>query len=186
MTEKNDTEVNTIAELASQRAMNLYDTQKLCCSESVIAVLNQVFHGGLTPEMAVRMGSGFCEGLGGAGCVCGALSGAVVALNVILGPDQPGGIRKGKFRKAVRRMHDLFKERNRATCCRVLTKKVRHDRKLHRENCKRLTGTGAELAVQVILENRPDLAREVDLEFLGDADSKLGGLFKRMRGKKGQ
>lgn len=170
-----------IPQLVGQRAGNIYHAHRLCCSESLLLTLNMSFGGELTPETAVRIGSGFCEGLGGAGCLCGSLSSACIVLNLFLGPGQPGGLSRRRMKTITRKMHDRFKERFGSTCCRVLTKKVRHDKKLKRANCRNLTEGGAELAAGILLEIRPDLARLVDMDFLRSQDTALSGVCNRLR-----
>ncbi|MBU0483318.1 MAG: C-GCAxxG-C-C family protein [Proteobacteria bacterium] len=178
--------IDEIAALVRQRTENFYEAHKLCCSESVALVLNQGLGGGLPPEVAVRLGSGFCGGMGDAGCTCGGLSGAVMILGLFLGPGQPGALSKKELRKTVKKMHDSFQDRAGSTCCRVLLEKVKHDRKNQRENCMGLTGLGAELATSILLEARPDLSGNLDLEFLRGHDSRLGCLVQKVLGLAGK
>lgn len=158
--------VQEICRLAAERAEDIYSARGLCCSEAVILVINQAFDGGLAPEIAVRLGSAFCHGMGGAGCACGALAGAQVILGLFLSPRQPGGMRKKAFEKTVsREMHDLFKERFRATCCRVLIRRRKEERE-HAASCAALTAGGAAIAAELLLRARPDLHGRADLKFL--------------------
>lgn len=155
-----------LAELGGERAANLYAAHRLCCSESVLVMMNQAFGGGLDPETARRLGTGFCHGMGGAGCSCGALTGGVMALSLLLGPKADHGLSRKEFDRVSRKMHDRFKERFRATCCRVLTKRFKDDPKGRRRNCLALTRGGAEMAVSLLLETCPELAGRADRRFL--------------------
>jgi len=65
-----------LIKLVGQRAENLYENHKLCCSESLLLVLNHGFEGGLTSKQAKQLDAGFCGGMEEVGCTCGALSGA--------------------------------------------------------------------------------------------------------------
>ena len=108
------TEVPQVQEqitLVGQRAENLYDAKKICCAEAVLLTLNETFDGGLSPEMAVRLGAGFCGGMGGAGCACGSLTGAEMTLGLFLAPNLPEGLSERKFRSVSKELHDRFKER---------------------------------------------------------------------------
>lgn len=163
-------EMEGLVQLAGARAANFYDTHKLCCSEAVIVTVNQGFGGGLSPAAALQLGAGFCHGMGGAGCACGALSGAVAAMGLLMGPHGRDGCTKKKFRALVREMHDRFRERFGATCCRVLSKKVKHDKQAHWANCLQLTSGGAEIAVRLLLEARPELANTADRNFLAGSE----------------
>ena len=177
---KNQENAPRIVELAGQRAANIFTARGYCCSETVIVVINQGFRGDLSPEMAVRLGSGFCHGMGGAGCTCGALAGAEVAISLFLGPRQPGGMKAREFDKVAKEMHDRFRARFSATCCRVLR---RRRKEKNGATCKELTVGGAEIAAGLILEQRPELAPKVDLDFLGTRESKVGVLAKKLLGR---
>lgn len=169
-----------IVRLAGERAMNIFDARGYCCAEAVLCVLNQGFGGDLTPEMAVRLGSGFCHGMGGAGCTCGSLAGAEVGLSLLLGPRQPGGMKKKEFEAVAKAMHDRFKERFSATCCRILLKRRKEKKGA---SCKELTGGGAEIAAALLLAIKPELESRVDFDFLRARESKVAGLAKRLLGK---
>lgn len=54
------------------------------CGESVVKAVNEVLDHPLPPEV-FRMASGFCEGLGGSRCICGALAGGVMAVGLTAG-----------------------------------------------------------------------------------------------------
>jgi len=177
---KNQTSVAHIVELVGQRAANIFTARGYCCSESVIVVINQAFRGGLSPELAVRLGSGFCHGMGGAGCTCGSLAGGEVAVSLFLGPRQPGGMKAKEFEKVAKEMHDRFRTRFAATCCRVLLKRRKEK---NGAACKELTVGGAEIAAGLILAQRPGLAAMADLDFLGIRESKLGTLAKKLLGR---
>ena len=177
---KNQENTPRLVDLVGQRAANIFTARGYCCSETVIVVINQGFRGDLSPEMAVRLGSGFCHGMGGAGCTCGSLAGAEVAISLFLGPRQPGGMKSKEFEKVAKEMHDRFRARFSATCCRVL---LRRRKEKGGATCKELTVGGAEIAAQLILEQRPELAAKADLDFLTTRESKVGVLAKKLLGR---
>jgi C_GCAxxG_C_C family probable redox protein len=148
------------------RVADCFDKHNLCCSESIVVVLNRVFKGGLSDRCALQAGTGFCNGMGGAGCSCGALTGSVMMLSLFLGNHFEQGLSRKKFRRVIKRMHDDFRRQFGSTCCRILSKKVKHDKKAHHANCLMLTKGGVELAVSFLLESRPDLLCCADTEFL--------------------
>jgi len=177
---KNHGDAARIVELVGQRSANIFTARGYCCSESVIVVINQAFRGDLSFELAVRLGSGFCHGMGGAGCTCGALAGAEVAISLFLGPRQAGGMKAKEFEKVAKEMHDRFRTRFAATCCRVLTRRRKEKNGVA---CRELTVGGAEIAAGLILEQRPELAVKADLDFLGVRESKLGVLGRKLLGR---
>src|SRR5210317_2306610 len=100
-----------IIKLVHQRAENLYENYKLCCSKSLLLVRNHGFNGGLSSEQAKQLGAGFCGGMGEAGCTCGALSGAIMGLGLLVGPHTKSGPSKKIFRNLSKKMHDSFHEK---------------------------------------------------------------------------
>jgi len=169
-----------IVALFGQRAGNIYEARGYCCSEAVIYALNQALGGPLSEEVAASLGSGFCHGMGGAGCVCGGLSGAGIGLGLFLGPRRAGGMKKKEFQPLVKEAHDRFKARFGVTCCRTLLKRRKENKGA---SCQELTVGGAEIAISIILEQRPELAGQVDLDFLRRRESKLAGMAKRLLGQ---
>lgn len=162
-----------VIDMVSARTENLFRSGQLACSEAVLTVLNESLHGGLAPEHAVSLAAGFPEGLGRGGCVCGALSGGVMALGLFLGRKSAGAGDRLGVQAATRKLHHQFKGELGSTCCRVLANKVKHDRKAHFDQCARITGIGARLAAEIILDVRPDLIEEANEEYLSKRDSKI-------------
>ena len=169
-----------IITLVRQRAENLYENHRLCCSESLLLVLNHGFNGGLTDEQAKQLGAGFCGGIGEAGCTCGALSGAIMGLGLLAGPHAKGGMNKKNFRQLAETMHDRFHKHFSSTCCRVLIQPFDKDKKGRSKFCADLTGTTAAMVAELLLETRPDLAQNTQHDYLAIRDSKISGFFKKL------
>jgi C_GCAxxG_C_C family probable redox protein len=151
-----------LLEMIRGKAANLFETGELLCAPAVLVTLNSAFKGGMGDGQAKALAAALPEGMGGAGCTCGALSGAQLALGLFLGD-------KASWRKMApkaREMHDLFKERFGSTCCRVLSKKVRQDHKAHMAQCTNLTGEAAVQAAQIILAAKPELAEAAGIDCL--------------------
>lgn len=162
-----------------ERARNLYETRQMLCTEAVLSALNQGLNGGLTDAQATAMAAPFCVAFGESGCLCGALSGAVMASGLLLGNQHPYRHRR-EMRDNARQLHDRFKATHGATCCRVLSKKVKHDPKAHFQKCAGLTAQAAEMAARLVLEQRPELARQADNGFLNRRQSAVGGALLRL------
>jgi C_GCAxxG_C_C family probable redox protein len=159
--------------LIRHRAENLFETHQFLCAETVLYVLNQALRGGLPPEAAIRLSSGFSEGVGGAGCICGAFSGALMAVGLFLG--RQGSSRRGSKSSRARSkgLYGRFRSKFESPCCRILTKKFKDDDKALFMHCTTHTGEVAELAARFILEARPDLVEQANWDFLTAKDSKL-------------
>ncbi|MFH2219295.1 MAG: C-GCAxxG-C-C family protein [Pseudomonadota bacterium] len=176
---KHSTQTEALIAQIKKRARNLYLTRQLLCTEAVLLTLNQGLNGGLSADHAVAMAAPFCVALGESGCICGALSGAVMACGLFLGNGRPYRHRRD-MREGARQLHDTFKAANGATCCRVLSQKVKHDKKAHFQQCADLTAEATEMAARLILHKRPELITRADNGFLLRRDSKIGGTMTRL------
>ena len=88
----------------------------LNCGESVIAALWDAFEPDF-PRSVVAAGAGMGAGLGGSGCICGALAGGVTFLGLMLET-------KERAKPASGELHDAFCAGigRRTPCCRILTR----------------------------------------------------------------
>jgi C_GCAxxG_C_C family probable redox protein len=148
----------------------------------VLTVLNRALGGGLPEPAAVSLASGLCNGIGGSGCTCGALSGAVVAIGLFIGRRGPGIGNGRKIRAAAKELHDAFRQRFGATCCRVLTQSTRIDSAESFRRCADRTGRAAEMAAEAVLHHRPELADGADWNYLRTTDSVMRGRLRRLCG----
>ncbi|MFP5238831.1 MAG: C-GCAxxG-C-C family protein [Acidobacteriota bacterium] len=143
--------IGRIADVAKE----LFLSREMYCAEAIFCALNEALGGGLERERARGLAMGFGQGLGEAGCACGAMSGAVLAASWFLAGHMP----PAEVRRVSRGIHDSFKGAHGSACCRVLTKHVKGKRDEHFTHCAGLTRAGAEIAARAILEHRPELAR---------------------------
>lgn len=91
------------------------------CSESVIYAIRKHFEIELSDD-AIAMSSGFPWGLGGGGCICGALAGGTMMIGYFFGRRTPGDPKINKCFELTKELHDYFKQTNGSSCCRVLIK----------------------------------------------------------------
>jgi hypothetical protein len=103
-----------------------------------------------------------------------------MAVGLFLGRQTLGGKGVKKVQDKGRELHDRFKSEFGSTCCRVLTKKVRRDQKALMKLCTLHTGAVTEAAARLILETRPELLAQADLEFLFATDTKLSAGVNRV------
>ena len=136
-----------------EHAYHLFRKQGFLCGEAVLISMNEAFQIGLSQEQALAMAAPFCEGLGQSGCLCGAVSGAMIACGLLL--IKPNKRRRRKMaRKIAQCLQMEFKNGHGSVCCRVLTKKVKGDKKAHLEHCAGLTVLAAETAARLVLEEQ--------------------------------
>lgn len=183
MIEQNkDKKTGELVSLIKERAGNIFSSRQLLCTESVLTVLNRGLKGGLSPELAVRLASGFPNGLGGSGCLCGALNGGILALGLFLGRSRPGLGNGKRVASLAGHLHDRFRDHFGSTCCRILTKKVKQGSRSHFDRCTELTGSVAGMAARLILDSKPALADQADWDWLRERETFLGGGLRRIAG----
>ena len=139
----------SVVAAVSARAGELFASREMYCAEAILTAMDEAFSGGLGRERARGLAMGFGEGLGGGGCVCGALSGACLAASWLLS----ARLLPEEVRRVSRRLHQAFREAHGSPCCRALTRPVKADKAAHFAKCAGLTRLGAELAARAVLEH---------------------------------
>ena len=162
-----------------ERARHLYWSRRMLCTEAVLTALNEGLDGGLRNDQVTAMAAPFSVALGESGCLCGALSGAVMACGLLLGQTNPVQRRKD-LRNDARHLHDTFKSAHGSTCCRVLSQHVKSDSRAHFRHCAELTAQAAEMAARLILDERPELMVRADIGFANRRPSPIGVAWSRL------
>lgn len=167
-----------LIDLIRKRTANLFGTQQLWCSEAVLSVLNRGLGGDLPHEVAIRLGAGLGEGIGGSGCTCGALTGGAMAIGLFCGAAGTGLHRSRSARSLSHNLHDQFKNRYGSTCCRVLTKGLVRGSEAHFEQCAKHSAYAAAIAAALILDVQPQRIAQADWAYLNQRDSHLKARLK--------
>lgn len=107
------------------------------CSESVIFALRKHFDVDISDD-AIAMSSGFPWGLGGPGCLCGAVAGGTMMIGYFFGRKTPGDPKINRCFELTAEFHDAFKKEFGATCCRVLTKGMEKQSQERKEHCMKM------------------------------------------------
>lgn len=137
-----------------QDAMDLF-RGGFFCSEALVSSFRTNFELDI-PEQIVAMASGFPVGIGRSKCLCGAVSGGVMMLGYFFGRTKQKDPKIEKNLALSKELHDWFREKNSALCCRILTKGMDMAAGEHKEQCIRFTGEVAEKVAQIVV-------RELDL-----------------------
>lgn len=119
------------------------------CAEAVLRAFNEELDLNLGDD-AIKIASGFGGGLGHAGCMCGALSGAVMVISLLSGRLRADENRDPVY-NAASEFHNRFRGHFGATCCRVLNKNP-FGTSEQRKSCYRITGETAELLARFLAE----------------------------------
>jgi C_GCAxxG_C_C family probable redox protein len=120
------------ADQPGERAGQLYD-QGMNCAQAVLQATT-----GSTDPALLAMAKGFGAGVGGSKCLCGAVSGGVMALGL-----------KGREKQA-EALVTAFRQKNRVTCCIALTRPFKWKSKEHLAHCRRLTVETAEMVARLL------------------------------------
>ena len=132
------------------RAAALYESG-YWCAESVVKSVNEIAGHPLPPE-AMRMASGFCEGFGGSRCTCGALAGAVMAVGLLVGRDEPGDAWEPSYDAAAELRRRFVEDQDATTCDEVVARMgdmVSPERWAH---CTLLVGRTARWVIEIAEE----------------------------------
>lgn len=107
------------------------------------------------PEEVTKLASGFPIGIGKSGCLCGAVSGGVMALGMSLGRNHGQGMHEDMFPVASE-LHDHVKKMYGSTCCRVMIKDFVFQSPERKAHCVKITG---EVADWVAKKYKPKVLR---------------------------
>lgn len=123
------------------------------CSEAVVKTLMDAFQLDV-PEDVIKMASGFPVGMGGMGCTCGALTGGILVLGMIYGRKEAKDPSVNKAMELSARLYQVFCQRHKVSCCKVLTRGMEKGSPEHMEQCISFTGEMAYETAKIILEEK--------------------------------
>lgn len=125
------------------------------CSEAVVSSIRSNFEIDV-PEVVVSMASGFPVGIGRSKCLCGAVSGGVMAIGLVFGRTVQKNPQVEETLRLSKELHDWFKAANgkNALCCRILTKEFDMAQGEHKEQCIRFTGMVAGKVAEMIIREK--------------------------------
>lgn len=115
------------------------------CSEAILVTAKE--EGLISPEANIKelmqIASVFSGGMG-SGCLCGAVAGAQIATGLLFGRKELNED-SNNIRSLSAKFIKRFKEKRKATCCKILTMKYKDDPKARRQNCSTIVMDCAEL-----------------------------------------
>lgn len=144
-------------ESAVNNAERYFIEQKYNCAEATLMALCQKW--GVSSDAVPRIAAGFGGGVGKKGLICGALSGAVMAIGLrFAGPDPTDTEKRKLVTNHVSRLVDSFRDSFGETGCRELTgcdlstpegmMKAKVE-KVRTEKCRHLVRRAVELAMDI-------------------------------------
>ncbi|MCI2036091.1 C_GCAxxG_C_C family protein [Caproiciproducens sp. NJN-50] len=140
-------------EVLATQAVDLF-RNGLYCSEAILQVFNKELGLGLN-DTAIKMATGFGAGLGASKCCCGSLTGAVMVLSAVKGRTSTEGNVDEVF-SLTQELHNEFKKRYKATCCRVLTRSVKWGEPEHHQLFEQYVRGAVEILTDILeRESKP-------------------------------
>lgn len=123
---------------------------RLYCSEAILKAFKEHYDLGL-PDQFLKIATSFGVGLGASKCCCGSLTGGILVLSLITGRTSADESEGPAF-EAAADLHDDFKGRFKATCCRVLTKPIEWGTPEHHKYCEQFVSGAAETTAKILAE----------------------------------
>lgn len=139
-------DINKIRETAE----NYYRNGDFFCSEAIVKTIKDEFELPISDDI-VAAASGFPVGVGRSGCMCGAVSGGVMALGLVFGRKNPKDPKVTKTMELTKELHEKFRNNHKSLCCRILTKGLDMGSGEHKEQCISFTGEVAEEVAKIIV-----------------------------------
>ena len=133
-------------------AEDYYRNGDFYCSEAVVKTIIDEFQIDVSEDV-IKMASGFPVGMGGMGCTGGALTGGVMAIGLVYGRSQGKDPKVNKATELSAKLYQIFCERHKVSCCKVLTRGMEKGSPEHMEQCIAFTGEMAYEAAKIIAEN---------------------------------
>ena len=122
------------------------------CSEAVVASVRDNIAPDM-PESLIAAASGFPIGVGRSKCMCGAISGGVIALGYVFGrtgPSSPADPKSQKTIELAGELQQAFRDSHRVLCCSVQTRGMDMASGEHKAQCVSFTGEMAAKTAEII------------------------------------
>ncbi len=127
----------------SRKLARKFFNRRFNCAQSVILSVSKAL-GVKVPKEVVKTAVVFGGGIGESGCLCGALAGAVMLIGYLF----------PKSNKEAADFFDIFKERFKSSCCRVLRGGMDFKNPKLKEHCAKITEETASLLSEFLMSDR--------------------------------
>jgi len=132
------------------------------CSEAIVSAIRKNFDPSMPAEL-IKAASGFPIGVGRSRCMCGAISGAIIALGYFFGSSDSNSTKDGKNQKCMELAYEVqesFRKNHQGTlCCHIHVKGMDLLSGEHKKQCVAFTGEMSAKTAEVI-------ARELGLKLI--------------------
>jgi len=119
------------------------------CSEAIVSAIRKNIDPNM-PEALIASASGFPIGVGRSQCMCGAISGAIIALGYFFGRDEQGG-ENDRCMQLSYELQESFRGNHQGTlCCHIHVKGLDLSSGEHKKQCVAFTGEMARKTAELI------------------------------------
>lgn len=132
-------------------AEGYFERGEFFCSEAVVKTINDELGKPFSDEVT-KLASGFPIGVGKSGCLCGAVSGGVMALGMVYGRCHGEAMHEDMFKHAAD-LNDRIKELYKSTCCRVMTRNFEFQSPERKAHCIKITGEVAAYIAEKLIDD---------------------------------
>lgn len=141
----------SLADIVEMSAAALYQSG-YWCGESVIRAVNEALDHPLPAEVS-KLASGFCEGLGGSRCICGALAGGVMACGLLAGRERTSDAWEPSYDAAAELRRRWIDDQSATTCDEVVNRIGGMNRPERWAHCALLVGRTARWVIEIAEES---------------------------------
>ncbi len=141
--------MNDELSMAARNKAGNYFKEGYNCAEAIFLTFRELLAPEIDPS-TVKLMTGFGSGVGHSGCMCGALTGSIVVLNMMKGRTSNQESKEEAYKYA-HEFSDLFVEKYGASCCRALNP-YPFESNEHLTHCLKITGNTAKLLMDFIIE----------------------------------
>lgn len=139
----------------AELAASTYYEQGYWCGESVVKAVNEALGHPMPPDV-FKLASGFCEGLGGSRCICGALAGGVMASGLFAGRSSAEDEWEPSYDAAGELRRRWVDDQDAETCDEVVSRLGGMHLPERWAHCTMLVGRTARWVVEIAEENEPE------------------------------
>ena len=124
------------------------------CSEAIMSSIRKNIDPNM-PEALIASASGFPIGVGRSKCMCGAISGAVIALGYFFGKEKSTDGTTSKSMELAHELGESFRKNHQGTlCCHIHVKGMNLLSGEHKKQCVAFTGEMAAKVAELIARER--------------------------------
>lgn len=131
-------------------AEHMFRSGQFYCSEAIMYSIKNNFELDISDKI-IAMASGFPVGVGKSKCMCGAVSGGIMALSYFFGREKGGDPKVDKNLKLAYELQKSFKDNHKVLCCSILTKDFDMASGEHKKQCIAFTGEMAAKTAEIVV-----------------------------------